>query len=118
MPLVFCIQPPKSALTPHVAVLTTLLDIFWYYHVFLAMLNPRFKLHANAVFNFGVMIEAVVRRCSSKKMFLKIRKFHRKTPVLESLFNQDAGFQVFSCKICEIFRTMFFTEHLQWLLLL
>ena len=30
--------------------------------------------------------EAVAQRCSAKKVFLKFRKIHRKTPVLESLF--------------------------------
>ena len=30
--------------------------------------------------------EAVVRRCSVKKMFLKFPKIHRKTPVPEALF--------------------------------
>ena len=46
-------------------------------------------------------------------MFLKIGvfkifyKFHRKTPVLESLFNKVAGLQ----------RTPFYTEHLRWMLL-
>ena len=42
-------------------------------------------------------------RCSSK-----FRKFHRKTPVLESLFNKVAG---------RPRRTPFFTEYLRWLLL-
>ena len=31
------------------------------------------------------------RRCSVKKVLLKFRKFHRKTPVLDSLFNKVAG---------------------------
>ena len=34
--------------------------------------------------------EAAVYRCSSKKVFLKFRNIHRKTPVLESLFNKVA----------------------------
>ena len=37
------------------------------------------------------MTEAVVRRCSVKKLFLKISQIHRKTPVPESLFNKVAG---------------------------
>ena len=60
------------------------------------------------------------RRCSIKKVFLKFfHKYHRKTPVLESLYNQvaslglgpslqfdykEAATKVFSCKICEIFQ--------------
>ena len=33
---------------------------------------------------YYIHFEAVVRRCSSKYMFLKFRKFYRKAPVLES----------------------------------
>ena len=33
------------------------------------------------------------RRCSIKKVFLKVRKFHRKTPVLESVFDKVACLQ-------------------------
>ena len=45
--------------------------------------------------------------------FWKFRKFRRKKPVLESLFNKAAGLketptQVFSCEICEIFKNTFF----------
>ena len=35
--------------------------------------------------------QANVRRCFSKQVFLKVRKFHMKTPVLESLFNKVVG---------------------------
>ena len=70
---------------------------------------------------FEQVSEAVVRRCSSK-----VCKFYRKTPVLETLSNKvailkpplrETSTQVFSCKICKIFKTTFFTEQLQWLLL-
>ena len=40
-----------------------------------------------------VFTEAVVRRCSVKKVFSKFSHIHRKTPVLESLFNKFAGLQ-------------------------
>ena len=43
----------------------------------------------SAVNFFG--IEAAVRRCSSKLVFLKFGKFYWKTPVLESRFNKAAG---------------------------
>ena len=33
-------------------------------------------------------LEAVVTRCSSKWVFVRFQNFHRKTPVLESLFNK------------------------------
>ena len=37
-------------------------------------------------------LEVAVRRCFSKLVFLKeFRNNHRKTPVLESLFNKVAG---------------------------
>ena len=68
-------------------------------------------------------------------MFFKIgvlknfRKFHRKTPVLELLFNDVAGpkacnfikskleHRFFPMKFANFLRTPFFTEHLRWLLL-
>ena len=56
-------------------------------------------------------LEAILQRHSIKKVFLKIRKIHRKTHVPESLF------QVFSSEFCEFLRTSFFIEHL-WRLLL
>ena len=34
------------------------------------------------------------RRCSVKKVFLKVSQVSQKTPVLESLFNKVTGFQV------------------------
>ena len=42
---------------------------------------------------------ALVRRCSVKVGVLKkFRKFHRQTPVLDSLFNKVAGLQVGNIK--------------------
>ena len=41
-----------------------------------------------------------------KKVFLKIsRKFHRKTPVLESFFNKVAGLQLFPVKFAKLLET-------------
>ena len=63
-------------------------------------------------------------RCS-----YKLFKVHRKTPVLESLFNKVAGLQAcnfikkrlqrkcFPVKFAKFLRTNLFTEHLRWLLL-
>ena len=56
------------------------------------------------------------------------KKFHSKTPVLDSLFNKVARLgvqlflketptQVFSCKIFENFKNSFFIKHLLWLFL-
>ena len=48
--------------------------------------------------------------CSRSQLFFAIGvfKFYRKTPVLESLFNEDARFQVFSCEICKISKNTVF----------
>ena len=40
----------------------------------------------------------------------KFRKFYRKTPVLESLFNKVAGLE---SEICEIFKNIYFEDHLR-----
>ena len=64
------------------------------------------------------------RCCSSK-----IRKFYRKTPALESVFNKTAGPKVYNfikkrlqlrflpVKFVKFLKTSFFTEQFQWLLL-
>ena len=60
-----------------------------------------------------------IYRSSCSQLFfnidvLKNRNIHRKTPVLESLFNKVAGLlkrdptQVFSCKNCQILKYRFF----------
>ena len=59
--------------------------------------------------------------------FKKFRKFHKKIPVLEFLFNKVAGLSTFiekrlhhSCfpvKFAKVLKTFFFTKHLRWLLL-
>ena len=36
------------------------------------------------------------RRYSVKKVFLKISQFHRKTPLLENLFNKFVGLQIYN----------------------
>ena len=58
-------------------------------------------------------------RSSPSQMFFKtvLCNVHRKTLVLESLFNKVAGLQVFSCEYCKIVKSSFFIEHLRWLLL-
>ena len=49
------------------------------------------------------------KRCSEK-----FRKFHGKTPVLESLFFVvETPMQMFSCEIYEIFKNTYLEEHLQ-----
>ena len=52
--------------------------------------------------------EAPVCRYSTKQVFLKFRKFHRKKPVLKSLFNKVAGLRLAtSCNL----------QHLRWFIL-
>ena len=63
--------------------------------------------------------EAVVRRCSSKQVLLKISQCSQKTPVFESLFNKAGALkacifikkeiptQVFTCEYCQIFENSF-----------
>ena len=74
-------------------------------------------------------IEAVVRRCSIKKVFLKISQISQEETCARDSFlirllqacnfiKKEALSQVFSCEICEIFKNTFFIEHLWWLLLL
>ena len=61
---------------------------------------------------FTLLAEAAVCRCSSKKMLLKFRNIHRKTHVLESIFNKETllekDSQVFSCEYYEVFKNTFF----------
>ena len=47
-----------------------------------------------------VVKEAVVRRCSVKKVILTIYKIHRKTPVPESLYKVQGCSQSFATNFC------------------
>ena len=64
------------------------------------------------------------RKCSVKKVVLKIRKLYRKTPVLESffmklqtfskqIFKKETLTQALSSEVCETFKKTYFKEHLQ-----
>ena len=65
-----------------------------------------------------VFIKNVCRSSRSQMLFkIVLCNVHRKTLVLESLFNKVAGLQVFSCEYCKIAKSSFFIEHLRWLLL-
>ena len=67
--------------------------------------------------------EAAVRRCSSKRLLLKIHNIQRKAPELRSLFNKVAGLKkrlqhrCFPMNISKFLRTPIFMEHPWWLLL-
>ena len=70
-------------------------------------------------FQKKIHAEAAVLRCLQDRCPEKIRKLHKETPVLESLFkkvsrNKETPTQVFSCEFCEAFKNTFFTEHLWW----
>ena len=66
-----------------------------------------------------MFIEAIVQRCSVKKVFLKISENSQKNTCASLFFNKVADLrpatllkltltQVFSCEFCEILRTHFF----------
>ena len=61
--------------------------------------------------------EAAIRRCSVKKVFLKILQIYRKTPAPESeacnFIKKGTLAQMFSCEFCEILKKPFLTEHLR-----
>ena len=49
-----------------------------------------------------------------KRRFLKISQQNlQETSVLESLFNKDTAAQAFSREFCEIFKSIYFIEHLR-----
>ena len=58
--------------------------------------------------------EAVVQTCSVKKGVLRnFAKVHRKIHVPVTLFKKETLAQVFFCEFCEVFKKIFFTEHLR-----
>ena len=86
----------------------------------------------------NVVLNLTHSRCLQKQLFTDVLqnkcsqnlvKFHRKTPVLETLFNKVPGLRLVTLfkkrlqhrclpvKFKQFSRTLFFTEHLQWLLL-
>ena len=63
-------------------------------------------------------LEAVVQRCSVKKVFSKIsRKFAGKHLCQSLFFNKVAGPRGFPVNFVKFQRTPFYIEHLWWLLL-
>ena len=77
--------------------------------------------------NTFLTAEAVVWRCSIKKVFLEIsqnlqdntcvRKSFSAFPKACNFIKKDSLTQVFSCEFWEISENTFFTEYLRWLLL-
>ena len=83
-------------------------------------------LKVSILYNFMALSQADTGGVLLKKVFLKFRKMHRKTPVSDSLFKEsrrletciftkkrDSGTGVFNFEFCEIFKSIFFTEYLR-----
>ena len=62
-------------------------------------------------------LEAVVRRCSLKKVFLKISQNSQENTRARVFIKKETLTQVFSREFCEISKSTFFIEHLWWQLL-
>ena len=91
-----------------------------YYHGIL----PRVESFKNSLTLIKIQNHsgAAVRRCSSKTLFLKFCKFHKKASVLEPLFDKVPGFQAgnfirkrlqhnyFCVKFAKFFKMLFYTE--------
>ena len=70
-------------------------------------------------FQKKIHAKVAILKCIQDRCTEKIRKLHKETPVLESLFkkvsrNKETPAQVFFCEFCEAFKNTFFTEHLRW----
>ena len=73
--------------------------------------------------------EAVLRRCTSEQVFLKIWQCSQKNTCFGAFFNKYPGLKAcnfikkrlqhrcFPVKFAKLLRTPFFTEHIRWLLL-
>ena len=79
------------------------------------MINKRVYLVFNLLplpkrFLIYVSIEAVARRCSVKKVFLKVRQNSRENTCTRASFltKKNTLAQVFSCQFCEIFKNTYF----------
>ena len=55
--------------------------------------------------------EAVVRRCSVKKLFLRILENYQENTCTEVSFYQGYRSPVLSCELCEIFKNTYFVKH-------
>ena len=67
-------------------------------------------MHKRVNLKVSLNLEAAIQRCSVKKVFLKLCKIHRKTPVPEAynFIKKEILAQMFSCEFCEIFNRTFF----------
>ena len=86
-------------------ILARLLIMFW------VVANGKWNNSAMMFLTF-IYAEAVSRKCSAKKVFLKIRKIYRKTLVPESPFScrfikRRFWYRCFLINFCEIFKNLF-----------
>ena len=65
------------------------------------------KIH---ILYFCTVLEAVVQRCSLKKVFLKISQYWQENTW--AFIEKEKKVHVFFCQYCEILRTLFYVEHL------
>ena len=88
-----------------------LLIIHWYFYILIAYTSY-------VTYNCDTTVNAEFRS-SRWRCFWKFCKFHKKAPVLQSLFYKIASLQpcnvltqVFPCEFCEIFKNAYFEEDL------
>ena len=69
----------------------------------------------NPVFRF-LYVEAVIRRCSVKKVFLEILQNSKESTCARASFliklQKETVAQVFSSEFCKVFKSPFLMEHL------
>ena len=85
------------------------------YATHLIQINQLFQIWRDHCYN----AEEVVRRCSSKTLFLKTCNIHRKGPLLKDLSNKETfpNTGIFLWILQNFYKQRFFIEHLWWLLL-
>ena len=83
---------------------------------FLSCVSLFWSPHSN-VNQHDALTEAVVQRCSVKKMFSEFRKIEWKTTVPETLLQKSFWHRCFPVSFAKFLRTPFFTEHLRRLFL-
>ena len=80
-----------------------------------------FQWHSRTMYTMAdsSVTEAIAKRCSIKKVFLKIlqnlqeNNRTRVTFLIKLQAKKETLAQVFSCEFCNIFKSTFFTEHLR-----
>ena len=76
---------------------------------------PTIEPHENKI--SSLLIEAVVRRCSVKKVFLEILQNSQENTCARVSVKKRLWHRCFPVNFAKFLRTPFLTEHLRWLLL-